>query len=77
MCSDEDVVEALTNELPKAHILVSEMTPMEGFHLAKILADGPSDTEDADTFTLTSCWHISQDLVDEWIDCDSPPLLHH
>ena len=74
MCSDEDVVEALTNGLPKVHILVSKMTPMEGFRLAEILADGPCDTEAADAFALTSCWKISRDLVEEWIACDSPPL---
>ncbi|CAD6261232.1 unnamed protein product [Miscanthus lutarioriparius] len=53
--SDEDVVEALTKGLLKAHILVSEMMPMEGFCLAKIRADGPRDTEAIDTFALTSC----------------------
>jgi len=74
MCSHEDVAEAMINGLPKAHILVSEMTPMEGFGLAKVLADGPRDTEAADAFTLTSRWQISQDLVEEWIACDSPPL---
>jgi hypothetical protein len=54
VCSDEDVVEALTNGLPKAHILVSEMAPMGGFRLAEILADRPRNTEAADTFALTS-----------------------
>ena len=54
--SDEDVVEALTNGLPKAHILVSEMTPMEGFRLAEILDYGPCDTEAVDAFALTSRW---------------------
>jgi hypothetical protein len=62
------------NDLLKAHILVSEMMPMQGIRLAKILADGPWDTEAADAFALTSCWQISQDLVQEWIACDSPPL---
>ena len=56
MCSDEDVLEELANDLPKAHILVSEMTPMKGFHIAEILADGSSDTASADAFALTSCW---------------------
>jgi hypothetical protein len=64
VCSDEDVVEALINGLPKAHILVSEMTPMEGFCLAKILADGPRDTKATDAIALTSHWQISQDLVE-------------
>ena len=41
MCSDEDVTEALSNDLPKAHILVSEMTSMEGFRMTEIRADGP------------------------------------
>jgi hypothetical protein len=62
------------NDLPKAHILVSEMTPMQGIRLAKILADGPWDTEAADAFALTSRWQISRDLVEEWIAYDSPPL---
>ena len=62
------------NELPKAHILVSEMTPMEGFRLAKILADGPRNTEAANAFALTSRWQISRDLVEEWVACNSPPL---
>ena len=56
VCSDSDVAEALANDLPKAHILVSEMTPMKGFHIAEILADGSSDTASADAFALTSCW---------------------
>ena len=50
VCSDEDVVEALTNGLPKAHILVLEMTPMEGFCWAEILADGTCDTKAVDAF---------------------------
>ena len=54
VCSDEDVAEALTNDLLKAHIMVLEMTPMEGFRLAKIQADGPRDTKAADAFALTS-----------------------
>jgi hypothetical protein len=62
------------NDMPKAHILVSEMTPMEGFCLAKILADGPQDIEAVDAFALTSHQQISQDLVEEWIACDSPAL---
>ena len=28
----------------------------------------------ADAFALTSRWQISQDLVEEWIACNSPPL---
>ena len=31
VCTGEDVTEALMNDLPKAHILVLEMTPMNGF----------------------------------------------
>ena len=54
VCSDEDVTEALMNDFPKVHILVSEMTPMEGFRLAEILADGPWDTKAVDAFALTS-----------------------
>ena len=54
MCSDEEVAEALINDLSKAHILVSKMTPMKGFHLDKIPADGPHDTKAADAFALTS-----------------------
>lgn len=72
--SDEDVTDALMNELPKAHILMLEMTPMEGFRLAEILADGPRSTEVANAFALTSRWHISRDLMEEWVACNSPPL---
>ena len=54
VCSDEDVAKALTNDLPKAHILVSEMTSMEGFRMTEIRADGPRDTKAANAFALTS-----------------------
>ena len=54
MCSDKDVTEALMNDLPKAPILVSEMTLMKGFCLAEVLADGPRDTEAVDAFALSS-----------------------
>ena len=74
MCSDEDATAALENDLLKVHILISEMTPMEGYRLAKVLADNPRDTEAADAFALTSHWQISRDLVEEWIACESPPL---
>ena len=70
------MAEALINDLPKAHILVSEMTPMEGFRLAEIVDDGKLDTEATDAFDLTSRWQISRDLVEEWLACDSPPLSH-
>ena len=56
VCSDDDVAEALANYLTKAHILVSEMTPMKGFCLAKILADGTGDTASGDAFALMSRW---------------------
>ena len=56
MCSNEDVVEDLTNGLPKVHILVLEMMLMHGFCLAEILADGPRDTNAVDAFALTSHW---------------------
>ena len=74
VCSDGDVAEALANDLLKVHILVSEMTPMKGFCLAKILADGPGDTASVDAFALMSCWQISRHLVEEWLACESPPL---
>ena len=74
MCSNEDVDVALENGLPKAHALVSEMTPMEGFRLAEILGDTPRDSEANDAFALTSRWQISRDLVEEWIALESPPL---
>ena len=54
VCSDEDVTEALVNDLLKAHVLVSEMTSMKGFCLGKILADGPHDAEATDAFALTT-----------------------
>ena len=50
------------------------MTTLNGFHLAEVMADGPHDTEAADAFALTSHFQISQDLVEEWIACESPPL---
>jgi hypothetical protein len=65
VCSDEDVAKAMINDLLKAHILVSEMTPMKGFCLAEILANGPRDTEATNAFALTSRWQTSQDLVDD------------
>ena len=55
-------------------MLVLEMTPLNEFHLAKVMADGPRDTEAADPISLTSHFQISQDLVEEWIACESPPL---
>jgi hypothetical protein len=54
VCSNEVVTAALENDLPKVHILVSEMTPMEGYRLAEVLANNPHDTEAADAFALTS-----------------------
>jgi hypothetical protein len=44
----------MVNDLSKAHVLVSEMTPMKVFHLGKILADGPHDAKAADAFALTT-----------------------
>jgi hypothetical protein len=74
VCPDEDVALALENGLPKVHALVSEMTPMEGFRLAEVLGDAPRDREADDAFALTSRWQISQDLVEEWVALESPPL---
>jgi hypothetical protein len=68
------VAEALLNELPKAHILVSEMTPMKGLRLGEIIGEGQLDAEAAEAFALTACRQISQDLVVEWLACESPPL---
>jgi hypothetical protein len=56
VCSDKDVAEAMMNDLPKALILVSEMTPMKGYHLATIQADGPDDVAAADALALISRW---------------------
>lgn len=67
------MAEALLNELPKAHILVSEMTPMKGLCLGKIICEGWLDVEAAEAFALTAHRQISQDLV-EWLACKSPPL---
>ena len=55
------------NDLPKAHILVSELTPMKGIHLGKILADVPHDAEATDAFALTVHRQIRRDLVEEWL----------
>lgn len=68
------MAQALANDLPKAHILVSQMEPMAGFPLAKSQPGGPGDVTAADAFTLTSRWQISGDLVVEWVTCDSPAL---
>ena len=62
------------NDLSKAHVLVSEMTPMKGFCLGKILVDGPQDVEAADAFALTARWQICRGLVEEWLSCDRPSL---
>jgi len=50
------VAKALANDLPKAHILVFKMTPMKGFCLTEILADGTGDTTSGDAFALMSRW---------------------
>jgi hypothetical protein len=50
------------------------MTPMEGFCLAEVLANGLCDTEAADAFALTLRWQISRELVEEWIACNNIPL---
>lgn len=74
MCSDKDVAEALANDLPKAHILVSQMIPMDGARLAEFRTDGRDNVAAADAFALTSRWKNSRDLVEEWLGCESPPL---
>ena len=63
VCSDEDVTEAMVNGLSKAHILVSKMTPMSGFHLGETLANGLDDTMSADAFALTSHWQKNLGLA--------------
>ena len=50
------------------------MTPTKGFRLAEVRADESGDTTAADAFALTSRWQINQDMVEEWIACESPPL---
>lgn len=56
MCSDEGVTEALANDLPKAHILASKMTPMEGLRLAEFRAGGADDVAATEGFAMTSRW---------------------
>lgn len=73
MCSDEDVIEVVANDLLKAHILVSQMVPMEGL-LAEFQTSGEANVVAMDAFALTSRWQISYDLVEEWIAYESPPL---
>lgn len=73
VCLDEDIAEAMANDLPKAYVLVLEMTPMEGYHLANLCVDGPDDVAAADALAMTSRFQISHDLV-EWVACNSPPL---
>ena len=74
MCSDEDVVEAVANDLPKAHIMVSLVVPMQGLRLAEFQTGGEANVVAADAFALTSHWQIRRYLVEEWIACHSPPL---
>lgn len=68
------MAEALLNELPKAHILVSKMTPMKGLRLGEIIGEGRLDAEAAEAFALIARRQISQDLMEEWIAYESPPL---
>ena len=64
----------MANDLPKEHVLVLEMTPMEGYHLANLRVDGPDDVAAVDALAMTSRFQISRDLVEEWVACNSPPL---
>ncbi|CAD6205328.1 unnamed protein product [Miscanthus lutarioriparius] len=59
VCSDEDVVKAVANDLPKAHIMVSQMVPMEGLRLAEFQIGGKANVAATDAFGLTSHWQIN------------------
>lgn len=67
VCSDEDVTEAMENNLPKAHVLVSQMTPMDGKRSADSFEGGAEDLAASEAFAMTSWWQISRDLVEEWV----------
>lgn len=56
VCSNEDVIEALTIDLQKAHILASEMTPMERLCLAEFWTGGADDIAAIGGFAMTSWW---------------------
>jgi hypothetical protein len=68
------VLGGMANDLPKAHILVSKMTPMERYRLVELQADEPDDVTIADALAMTSRFQISHDLVEEWVAYHSPPL---
>lgn len=67
VCSDEDVTEAMENNLPKAHVLVSQMTPVDGKRSADSFEGGAEDLAASEAFAMTSWWQISRDLVEEWV----------
>ena len=59
MCSDKDDIEAVANDFPKAHIMVSQMVPMEGLRLAEFQIGGKANVAATDAFGLTSHWQIN------------------
>lgn len=74
VCTDEEVTSAMENGLPKAGVLVSQLTPMEGIRLAMSFEGGRSDAFALEKFYQTSRQQISRDLVEEWIALDMWPL---
>jgi hypothetical protein len=50
VCNDEDMEATVLNGLSKAHILVSEMTPMKGLRLGEIINEGRVDAKAAEAF---------------------------
>jgi hypothetical protein len=72
--NDEDVEAAIQNGLSRAHVLVSEMTPMKGLRLGEIINEGRVDAEAVEAFAMTARRQIGRDLVEEWLACEGPPL---
>lgn len=74
ICTDKVVVEALENDLPRASVLVSQMTPMVSLRLPTFSVDGDHNIEATDTLAVTSRRQTSRDLVEEWVALGRSPL---
>lgn len=74
VCTDGEVVHAIENNLAKASILVSKMTPMKGIRLAESFDSGTVGALASEAFIQTSRRQISCDLVEDWIAADQWPL---
>lgn len=70
VCTDEEVASAMENGLPKARVLVSQLTPMEGVRLAMSFEGRASNAFASEKFYQTSRRQVSRDLVEKWIALD-------